>query len=268
VSNGDVELRLGALTPLAGGPVPQPAGRLLPELNNLVIPFEEVPREGIQVARTWQYVRWVDGTHHPWIGRRARPGRAPHASGLRFDVLVPAEMSMQGPEGPRGPAGPQGPGGPQGQVGMPGPAGPQGLAGPTGPIGPKGNTGNTGPAGAQGAPGPTGPAGPAGDNYIVAAGRFDATGASAPAPLFAWNLVATPRKEEANVFDLEVAGYDRYGRYLVRGAAVVNPDDPPYVVELLEGTDLTIRVRATTGATEPRGFVVEVSRIPGEIGRV
>jgi hypothetical protein len=107
-----------------------------------------------------------------------------------------------------------------------------------------------------------GPQGPQGPSYVVAAGRFDADGRSGSPPLFAWNLVATPREREPNVFDLEVAGYDKEAAYAVRGTVVVGPDDPPYVIEVLDDAPLSIRVRSTSGETEPRGFVVEVSRFP------
>jgi hypothetical protein len=261
-AGGDVRLRRGALVPLGGGPAPAPAGRLLPELDTVPIPFEEVTRDGVEVVRTWQYVRWIDGAHHAWIGRRARPGRVPAASGLRFDVLVPAEMSIQGPPGPAGPPGPQGPTGPQGQVGMPGPGGPPGPTGAGGPVGPVGPRGSTGPAGPVGPTGPVGPQGPQGPTYVVAAGRFDERGQTGPPPLFAWNLLATPRRDEPNVFDLELAGYEKDAAYAVRGSVVVDPDDPPYVLEVLADAPLSVRVRSTTGDTQPRGFVVEVSRFP------
>lgn len=47
---------------------------------------EEIPREGIHIARSYQYARWVDGSMHLWIGRRKRPGRGEASSGLQFDV--------------------------------------------------------------------------------------------------------------------------------------------------------------------------------------
>lgn len=82
-------LVLGNLPPSNGGEAPVPWGRLLEEIRGLSIPLEEVPRDGVRVTRSWQYVRWTDGRHHGWIGRRARPGRGEESSGLRFDLAEP-----------------------------------------------------------------------------------------------------------------------------------------------------------------------------------
>jgi hypothetical protein len=73
--------------PLDGSPLPVPWGQLLAEQAAGIAP-EEVTRAGGQATRTWRYARWVDGRQLSWIGRRARPGRGPGASGLRFDLGV------------------------------------------------------------------------------------------------------------------------------------------------------------------------------------
>lgn len=64
-----------------------PQGRILRETdpNSFVLYEEEVPRSGIRVQRAYQYVRWVDGSHHVWIGRRKAMGHGEASSGLRFD---------------------------------------------------------------------------------------------------------------------------------------------------------------------------------------
>lgn len=47
---------------------------------------EEVPREGAQVTRSFQYTRWLDGARYLWVGRRKTAGRGEGSSGLRFDI--------------------------------------------------------------------------------------------------------------------------------------------------------------------------------------
>jgi hypothetical protein len=54
---------------------------------------EEVPREGIRVSRRSVRARWTDGSTHLWIARRKNVGTSEGASGLRFDVAVPAGLS-------------------------------------------------------------------------------------------------------------------------------------------------------------------------------
>jgi hypothetical protein len=46
-----------------------------------------VPSEGVQVTRSWQAARALDGTLHFWIGRAKIPRQAELAPGLRFDVV-------------------------------------------------------------------------------------------------------------------------------------------------------------------------------------
>ncbi len=73
-----------------------PRGRVLepgrdPARNPLHLSEEEVPRAGARVIRAFQYARWTDGGTHLWMGRRKGAGRGEGASGLRFDVLEPAD---------------------------------------------------------------------------------------------------------------------------------------------------------------------------------
>jgi hypothetical protein len=48
---------------------------------------EEVPREGVQLTRAFNYARDAHGRAHLWIGRRKTSGRGEGASGLRHDVI-------------------------------------------------------------------------------------------------------------------------------------------------------------------------------------
>jgi hypothetical protein len=56
--------------------------------EGLMMYEEEIPREGVRVARSYQLARWQDGSAHLWIGRRKRIGRGEGSSGLRFDRVV------------------------------------------------------------------------------------------------------------------------------------------------------------------------------------
>jgi hypothetical protein len=53
----------------------------------VVLHEEEVPRSGATVVRTYQLVRWHDGSAHRWIGRRKHIVGGEAASGLRFDYV-------------------------------------------------------------------------------------------------------------------------------------------------------------------------------------
>jgi hypothetical protein len=88
---GEVRLARGAVLDLDGQPhvvaararlldVGDPAGRLL-------IPEEEVPREGVIVRRSYQAARSPDGRLFVWAGNRASVGRGEASSGLAFDAL-------------------------------------------------------------------------------------------------------------------------------------------------------------------------------------
>jgi len=65
-------------------------GTLLQPGAPLIIPEEEVPREGVRVTRSWQLARRPDGSLALWIGRRKRPGKRDARSGLRFDWIIGA----------------------------------------------------------------------------------------------------------------------------------------------------------------------------------
>lgn len=65
-----------------------PAGRVLTELlPSKKLHDDEVPSEGVQVTRSWQAARAIDGTLHFWIGRAKTPRQTELASALRFDVV-------------------------------------------------------------------------------------------------------------------------------------------------------------------------------------
>jgi hypothetical protein len=50
---------------------------------------EEVPRDGLQLARTVSRSRWLDGSTHIWVSRRRVLGAGEAQSGLRFDSALP-----------------------------------------------------------------------------------------------------------------------------------------------------------------------------------
>jgi hypothetical protein len=66
----------------------KPAGRVLAELlPGKRLHDDEVPSEGVQVARSWQASRAIDGSLHFWIGRDKTPRQTDLAPGLRFDAV-------------------------------------------------------------------------------------------------------------------------------------------------------------------------------------
>jgi len=85
-----LRLKRGSLPRLGTGEVEgrlKPQGLILDPGHDLVLPDEEVPREGARVTRSYQYARWVDGSMHLWVGRRKGVGRGEGSSGLRFDTI-------------------------------------------------------------------------------------------------------------------------------------------------------------------------------------
>jgi hypothetical protein len=92
VDQGSAAIRLREgrmLTDSSGTPTPNLSlGRILEPSKDLNIFEEEVPRAGIQVTRSYQYARWIDGSTHVWIGRQKKTGRGEGTSGLRFDILT------------------------------------------------------------------------------------------------------------------------------------------------------------------------------------
>ncbi len=57
------------------------------ETDYLRIEEEEVPRDGIELTRAFNYARDARGRGLLWIGRRKKTGRGEGSSGLRFDVI-------------------------------------------------------------------------------------------------------------------------------------------------------------------------------------
>ncbi len=57
------------------------------ETDYLRLEEEEVPRDGIELTRAFNYARDAQGRALLWIGRRKKTGRGEGASGLRFDVI-------------------------------------------------------------------------------------------------------------------------------------------------------------------------------------
>ena len=65
------------------------AAALLGDPNaSMLIPEEEVPREGAIVRRTFQAARDADGRLHVWLTHRKSIGRGEGSSGLCFDTLT------------------------------------------------------------------------------------------------------------------------------------------------------------------------------------
>lgn len=71
-----------------------PKGALLGANEGFQLHEEEVPRSGANVTRAWQLVRWYDGRHSLWVGRRKRAGMGEIRSGLEFDMLLPVESEQ------------------------------------------------------------------------------------------------------------------------------------------------------------------------------
>jgi hypothetical protein len=57
------------------------------EADYLRLEEEEVPRDGIELTRAFNYARDASGRGVLWIGRRKITGRGEGASGLRFDII-------------------------------------------------------------------------------------------------------------------------------------------------------------------------------------
>lgn len=66
-------------------------GRILNKDAHLLMFDEEVPREGIHVARHYQLARWIDGSTWIWMALRKEVGRGEGSSGLRFDTVEAQE---------------------------------------------------------------------------------------------------------------------------------------------------------------------------------
>lgn len=87
--------RRGLLRVLPDGSTftPQPRGRILSAADPLRIEEEEVPRSGVDVVRTFQLARWLDGRYVLWSGKHRKVGAGEGSSGLRYDAVEPAVRS-------------------------------------------------------------------------------------------------------------------------------------------------------------------------------
>lgn len=82
-------LKRGAvLQPDGSQKVHRARGRVLDAGAELLLYDEEVPREGIHVARHYQLARWIDGSTWMWMAHRKQVGRGEGSSALRFDSVV------------------------------------------------------------------------------------------------------------------------------------------------------------------------------------
>ena len=81
-------LKLGLGAVLVDGIVQpsSPRGRVVPP--DLLLAAEEVPRDGLDVARLYRHARWVDGSTRVWAARRRRPASGDVSSALQFDFLA------------------------------------------------------------------------------------------------------------------------------------------------------------------------------------
>jgi hypothetical protein len=85
-------LRRGAvLQPDGSHEIHRAEGRILNKDPRLLMFDEEVPREGIHVARHYQFARWIDGSTWAWMALRKVVGRGEGSSGLRFDSVEARE---------------------------------------------------------------------------------------------------------------------------------------------------------------------------------
>jgi hypothetical protein len=87
-------LRRGALLqPDGSQQIHAAKGEILNKDERLLMFDEEVPREGIHVARHYQLARWIDGSSWVWLAMRKEIGRGEGASALRFDSVDARERS-------------------------------------------------------------------------------------------------------------------------------------------------------------------------------
>ena len=82
-----IALQRGAMLDPETGEAILAQGRILTPTQRLILEDEEVPRNGVQVTRSYQHTRWTNGTSLLWMGRRKRPGRDIASSGLYFDLV-------------------------------------------------------------------------------------------------------------------------------------------------------------------------------------
>jgi hypothetical protein len=72
-------------------PIPPQGVLLAPAVKLWFFHEEEVPREGLRIARIPSLTRGVDGTPFAWVSRRVGVGRGEGSSGLRFDLTSDTE---------------------------------------------------------------------------------------------------------------------------------------------------------------------------------
>jgi hypothetical protein len=81
-------LKRGAvLRPDGSQEIHKAEGHILNKDPHLLMFDEEVPREGVHVARHYQLARWIDGSTWAWMALRKTVGRGEGSSGLRFDSV-------------------------------------------------------------------------------------------------------------------------------------------------------------------------------------
>jgi hypothetical protein len=85
----DVRLARAAVLDVDGGRrIVRSVAALLGDPDEpMLIPEEEVPREGVVVRRSFQAARDADGLLYVWLTHRKTVGRGEGSSGLRFDRL-------------------------------------------------------------------------------------------------------------------------------------------------------------------------------------
>ena len=79
--------------------MPAAKGALGVLLNEKAAPYyineEEIPRAGIEVRRSFQRTRWLDGRTYLWIGRFKTAGEGEGWSNLRFDQIVDIPQNLK-----------------------------------------------------------------------------------------------------------------------------------------------------------------------------
>jgi hypothetical protein len=89
----DMRFRLAQLVDADLDTLPVPLGEILDvDDGTLSIYDEELTRAGLDVTRTYQHTRWLDGDTHLWSGRTVETGLGELASELEYDVLEDGEL--------------------------------------------------------------------------------------------------------------------------------------------------------------------------------
>jgi hypothetical protein len=188
----------------------------------------------------------VDETHSVVVHEEGRP--------YLISLRMLQEWLLCGQRG----TGPQGPPGPPGEPGAPG------LPGEPGAPGLPGEPGAPGLPGEPGAPGLPGGPGPQGDSFIIAAGRFDASGNDAPVPLFAFNMRV--QRLVPDIFYFLRFNFNREGRYVVKGTVLASiGDGTSHVFEVIPAEDPNF---GQLGVDPNAGIVVRIQQVNNEPIRV